>query len=109
MQETQLALLSVPTASSIVVDKAEVENDDHLKKVIKKYFNRRNFRWWSHKVEMLIITELSAKSISGTTFIVDIKYEQVVPGVRPISTGRATANIEKTVDSFKIISFDRKR
>ena len=38
-QGTQTALLTAPPAPSIVVDKAEVEKDDHLKSVIKKYFN----------------------------------------------------------------------
>ena len=42
-QGTQTALLTAPPAPSIVVDKAEVEKDDHLKSVIKKYFNGQKF------------------------------------------------------------------
>ena len=106
LKETQLALLSVPPVLSIVVDKAEVENDDRLKTVIRKHFKGLGFRLYStYKLEIAYFHDLSVKSISGATFIVDIEYEQMSGPW--ISYGNATVNIEKTADSYKIISFDR--
>ena len=44
LQESQLALLSVPTASSIEIDKTEVENDDRLKSAITNYYKKKKFK-----------------------------------------------------------------
>ena len=110
--EPQTALLPAPSAPSIVVDKAEVEKDDHLKSVIKKYFNRQTFMSVSHvgggrRIELISFEDLSVKSISGTTFLVDIKY-RAGTGLTGGRIGYATAKIEKTADSYKVISFARK-
>ena len=51
--------------------------------------------------------DVSVKSISGTTFIIDIEYRQTEGSVN--YRGFATAKIEKTADSYKVISFDRIR
>ncbi|MCZ6839388.1 MAG: hypothetical protein O7G13_08925, partial [Alphaproteobacteria bacterium] len=109
-QETQTALLQAPTTAGIVVDKAKVEKDDHLKTVITKYFNKQKFmgRSSARSLEILDIEDLSVKSISGTTVIVDIKYRAGKFGYGISHIEYATANIEKTVDSYKVISFDRK-
>ena len=109
-QETQTALLTAPPAPSIVVDKAEVEKDDHLKSVIKKYFNKQKFQiafGGGRTVELISFKDLSVKSISGTTFLVDIKYRAGEGSIDRLE--RATAKIEKTANSYKVISFDRKR
>ena len=101
----------MPPAPSIVVNKSEVENDSHLKSVIKKYFKKRKFMIRIGQLAHIVIADiedLSVKSISGTTFLVDIKY-RAGGGVSGGKLERATAKIEKTVDSYKVISFDRKR
>ena len=112
--ETQTALLVAPPAPSIVVDKAQVENDDHLKSVIKKYFNKQRFRINRFGIVQDIviadIEDLSVTSVSGTMFIADIKYRYTIPDYGSFShIEYATSKIEKTADSYKIISFDRKR
>ena len=112
-QESETALLTAPPAPSIVVDKAEVEKDDHLKSVIKKYFNNQKFRineFGIQDIEMVDVKYVSVKSISGTTFIADIKYRYALPDYSSISKIEyATSKIEKTAESYKVISFDRKR
>ena len=111
-QETQTALLVAPSTASIVVDKAEVEKDDHLKSVIRKYFNRQKFQTivgGTRTIELINFEDLSVKSISGTTFTVDVKYRAGSIGSGSSKLERATSKIEKTADSYKIISFDRKR
>ncbi len=60
-------------------------------------------------MEIHEIEYLSVKSISGTSVIVDIKYRAGRFGYGISHIEYATANIEKTVDSYKVISFDRKR
>ena len=92
-----------------------VENDDRLKSVIKKYFNKWKFlslTMNSEALEMINVEDLTVTSVSGTTFMADIQYRY--KGGKDFSgesvrSGLATANIEKTADSYKIISFDRKR
>ena len=112
LEETQLALLSVPTVSSILVDKAEVENDDHLKSVITNYFKKKKFKV-SHGTflktsRMIAIYHISVKSISGSTFIVDLKYETSTGGGQDAGgMENAMAKIEKTAVSYKVLSFDR--
>ena len=96
----------MPPESSIVVDKDEVENDDHLKSVIKQYFKKQVFIWYTTALKISYLKDLSVKSISGTTFVVDIEYEQTNGNIS--KGGSATVKIEKTADSYKIISFDRK-
>ena len=94
------------------VDKAEVEKDDHLKSVIKTYFNNQKFLKKTDAnivLEILDIEGLSVKSISGTTFIADIKYRAGIFGTGISSIEYATSKIEKTAESYKIISFDRIR
>ena len=98
-------------APRIVVDKAEVEEDEHLKPVIKKYSNKQNFMMQQgdyKSAEMQSIEDLSVKSISGTSFAVELKHRL---GTGP-ELGRieyATSQIEKTAESYKFISFDGKR
>ena len=58
-------------------------------------------------MEMYSITELSVRSISGTTFIVDIKYGIGAGISMARDYEKATVKIEKTEDSYKIISYDR--
>jgi len=79
--------------------------------VIKKYFNRQKFMinaWGGRTVALISFEDLSVKSISGTTFLVDIKY-RAGGGISGGRLERATAKIEKTANSYKVISFDRKR
>ena len=110
-QETQTALLGAAPVLGIVVDKAEVENDDHLKSVIRKHYDEIKFmNQWSHVLKMHDIEYLSVNAIAGTTFIADIRYRSS----KGIGAGygkleNATVEIEKTADSYKVISFNRKR
>lgn len=98
-----------PPLPVIVVDKAEVEQDKYLKSVIKKYFNKWKFlptrTVGQTAMEMVGIEDLSVKSISGTMFIADIKFRWTTNFGSGIES--ATAEIEKTADSYKVISFDR--
>ena len=106
-QKTQTALLAAPPVPVIVVDKAELENDDHLKAVIKKYFNKWKFleiRGLGRVMEIVSVEDLSVKSISGSTFITDIHYRYEGNFLNRL--GMATSNIEKTANSYRIISFD---
>ena len=73
-QETQTALLATPPEPSIVVDKAEVEIDDRLKSVIREHFKRLGLIENQEYLEIRSFQDLFVKSISGTTFIVDIRY-----------------------------------
>ena len=106
---TQTALLAVPPVSSIVVDKTQVENDDQLKSMISKHFKGLRFIFKTKYVlEIHSFQDLSVISISETTFIVDIKYRTSTDqGYGKYEN--ATVEIEKTTDSYKIISFDRKK
>ena len=111
LKETQTALLSVPTVSSLVVDNNEIERAARPQAVIKQYLNRKTVTtadWALNVMEMLNVDYLSVKSISGTTFIVDIAYQWKEERFDR-RAGFATSEIEKTADSYKIISFDRKR
>ena len=104
-------LLAVPPAPSIVVNKSEVEKDSHLKSAIKKHFNRQKFQrilGGTRTVELINFEDLSVESISGTTFLVDIRYRYGW-GEAGSPIEYATSKIEKTADSYKIISFDRIR
>ena len=105
-QET--ALLAVPSVSSIVVDKIEVENDDQLKAVIREHFKRLRFKWNSKYVLVIhSFQDLSIKSISGSTFIVDIQYRSSTDqGYGQYEN--AKMKIEKTAESYTVITFDRK-
>jgi len=111
-QDTQTALLAAPPEPSIVVNKDELENDSHLETVIKKYFEKQKFaipQWGGITIEILDIEKLSVKSISGTRFIADIKYRYGDFGSGYSGIEYATSTIEKTANSYKVISFDRKR
>ena len=81
--------------------------------MIKNYFNRQKFRinkFGIQDIEMVDVKYVSVKSISGTTFIADIKHRYEIPDYSSISSIEyATSKIEKTAKSYKIISFDRKR
>ena len=106
-QETQTTLLVAPPTPSIVLDKAEVENDDQLKSVIKKYLNTLGLmNSHARRIGIDYFRDLSVKSISGTTFIVDIIFRADTERGQG-KMGNATVKVEKTADSYKIISFDR--
>ena len=80
--------------------------------MIKKYFNRQKFMinaWGGRTVALISFEDLSVKSISGTTFIADIKCRTGIFGTGVSQIEYATAKIEKTANSYKVISFDRKR
>ena len=110
---TQVAALPEP---SIVVNKDEIENDDNLKTVIKRYFNDKKFmvsKWGGRTIQMLDIENLSIKSVSESTFMVNIKYRYGDDGVSGSSgiggIENGTLKIKKTSTSYEVIRFDRKK
>ena len=107
-EEAASAESAAAAPAAYAVDKTKVENDDHLKCVIKNYFKIQHFKHpKGGRMEITVFYDISVKSISGTMFIVDIDYEQSDGSLG--KTGKATVKIEKTVDSYKIINFDRIR
>ena len=88
------------------IDKAAIEKDGELKTMIRKYFNRLKFTDRSGRpLRLVYVEDMSITSISGTTFIADIEYQWKQGPNRRMES--ATAKIEKTAGSYKIISFDR--
>ena len=99
-------LLTAPSTPDVVVDKAEVETDDRLKSVIKRYFKNQHFMTRSGKrLEIVYVENVSVESVSGTTFIARINYAFTTGDVS--SLGSTTSKIEKTADSYNIISWER--
>ncbi len=102
----QTTLLTAPSTPDVVVDKAEVETDDRLKSVIKRYFKNQHFMTRSGKrLEIVYVENVSVESVSGTTFIARINYAFTTGDVS--SLGSTTSKIEKTADSYNIISWER--
>jgi competence transcription factor ComK len=102
----------VPPVTSIVIDKIGVENDYHLKMIIKRYVDNLKIYYFAGrhygKLEIISVLDVSVKTISGTTFILDISYEYSQEQSPSTVLGKARMKIEKTAESYKVISSDKK-